>query len=89
MSERRVGPILVDGAIARAIACAIESESDEVVVVDRGGYLRVSSRSPCSASRISIEDRLGAPFCMRRDLEPVMPSYSGRLELDDEVVRWR
>jgi MmoB/DmpM family protein len=85
---RRVGPILSPGDVARAVVGAIQRENVDVVVVDRGGYLRVSAPSPCVASRPVIEELLGAPFSVRTDLEPAMTSFSGRLELDDEVVRW-
>jgi toluene monooxygenase system protein D len=90
--KRLVGPVLTPGQGARAIVAAIEQPgaNEDVVVVDRGGYVRVTAVAPCVAKRAAIEEALGGPFSFKRDLEPIMTSFRGRLEIDanDEEVRW-
>lgn len=88
MSSRRVGPVLSDGVTARAVASAIQGDNEDVVVVDRGGYLRVSAPSPCVVSRVAIEGQLGRRFSLRTELEPVMVSFQGLLELREDEAKW-
>ena len=84
----RVGPVLIDGEVGRALARTIAGENADTVILERGGYLRVTAPSPCAVSRAAVEVELGDAFAFRRDLEPVMPSFQGQLQLEDEVARW-
>ena len=88
-TTRVVGPVLVRDAIGDAIVEAIRDGNAGAEVTGQGGYLRVSAPAPCVVSRAAIEARLGAPIALREELHRTMVSFAGRLELDDEVARWR
>jgi len=55
----RVGPVLQTGAIGAAIVAAIKDLNSDVIVVDRGAYLRVMVPNRCFVTRAAIEKKLG------------------------------
>lgn len=83
-----VGPVLEACDVTDAIVRAIRQENDDVVVVDRGSYLRILVAGRCSVSRAGIEAQLGRAFRIPRDLEAVMPAFKGRLELSADRATW-
>jgi len=83
-----VGPILEAGQFAQAIVVAIRAQNRDVVVTDRGGYLRVGVPDVCVVTRDAIEAAIGQPFHLPTDLERVMPAFAGRLTIDDERAKW-
>ncbi len=83
-----VGPVLEAGEVADAIVRAIRRENQDVVVVDRGAYLRVLVPGKCTVSRQAIEAQIGRAFRIPADLEAVMPSFKGRLELSPDAATW-
>lgn len=83
-----VGPVLMADALGRAVAEAIARRNPSAVVTDRGAYLRVSCPGTCTLSALDVEAALGAPFSLPRDLERVMPSFSGTLTFDGSVATW-
>jgi hypothetical protein len=85
----RVGPVLIRGPVADALVLAIRALNEEVEVVDRGAYLRVLVPGHCRLSRAAAEARLGASFHLPADLEEVMPSFKGRLFINEEEAIWR
>jgi hypothetical protein len=90
MSEPgRVGPVLTAGEAAAAVLTALRAENAEIDVQDRGSYLRVSCPESCTVTRAAIESELGRPFVLPCDLEAIMPSFAGALEIDAERVSWR
>jgi toluene monooxygenase system protein D len=85
-----VGPVLrmsddVDGIVA---AIVDDNPGQEVTVVDRGAYTRVSGDGELRVTRESIERHLGRDFEMRQ-LEELMSAFAGRIEMTSEEVRWR
>ena len=82
------GPILTKGVRADAVVAAIREENQETEVLDRGAYLRVSVPGTCRVTRQSIEKHIGEPFVFPSDLEMIMPSFQGRLSLDDDAAVW-
>ena len=88
MTELRVGPVLTAGVCANAVASAISKENPGASVSNRGGYLRVLVHGRCRVTRHAIERELGRPFALPRDLELIMPSFRGKLQLDTEAVVW-
>ncbi len=60
----------------------------DVVVLDRGSYLRVLVPGRCRMTREAVERALGRPFRLPGDLERVMPSFKGRLVVGDDEVVW-
>jgi toluene monooxygenase system protein D len=84
-----VGPVLDANDVARAIIAAIREANADVSVVDRGAYLRVLVPGRCTVSRDAIERALGRPFRLPGDLEMVMPSFKGAIEIGDDEVTWR
>ena len=36
----------------------------------------------------SVEEELGAPFALPRDLEQVMTSFQGRFTVDEDEASW-
>jgi hypothetical protein len=86
--RRRVGPVLEHGETARAIIAAIRETNADVEVMDRGAYLRVRVPGRCVMAREAVERALGRPFVLPGDLEAVMPSFMGRLHMDEEQAVW-
>jgi hypothetical protein len=84
----RVGPVLESGEVGRAIVAAIEHENEDVVVEDRGAYVRVGVVGRCHVSGAAIARELGRPFRLPGDLEQAMPSFVGRLSLDSDGATW-
>jgi hypothetical protein len=88
MAERRVGPVLTAGVCANAVVAAISKENPGASVSDRGGYVRVLVSGRCQVTRQAIELELGRPFALPRDLELIMPSFRGKLQLGADAVVW-
>ncbi|MBI2376491.1 MAG: MmoB/DmpM family protein [Deltaproteobacteria bacterium] len=83
-----VGPVLLCGSISDAIVEAIRIENPNVIVIDRGAYVRVAVAGRCRVSRAMIESRLGREFRIPRDLEAVMTSFEGRLSMSGDEAVW-
>jgi toluene monooxygenase system protein D len=84
-----VGPVLeADGDLVEAIVAAIREGHPEMAVLDRGGYLRVLVPHRCVVRREAIERALGRAFRLPGDLELVMPSFRGAIEISDDQVVW-
>ena len=82
------GPVLLSSELGLAVLSAIKAENSDVQVQDRGTYLRVLRSPRCAVSRRGIETALGRPVQLRSDLELCMPSFRGRLSVDDERATW-
>jgi hypothetical protein len=83
-----VGPVLTKGRRAEAVVAAIREQNQNTEVVDRGAYLRVSVPISCTVTREAIERHAGEPFLFPSDLEMIMPSFRGRLAIDEDVAVW-
>jgi hypothetical protein len=83
-----VGPVLIADQLGRAVAEAIRLRNPEVLVTDRGAYLRVSCPDECTLSASDVEASTGTRFSLPLDLERVMPSFSGHLSLTGGVATW-
>ena len=83
-----VGPVLEASELGLAVLAAIQSLNLQVVVQDRGAYLRVLSPIRCVVTRQAIEHALGRPVRLPADLELAMPSFKGRLRIDAERAVW-
>lgn len=88
MPERVTGPVLTESDVTRAIVAALRALNPGVTVEDRGGYWRVQVVGPCRLTRAAVEAELGRAFSLERELEPLMPSFRGRLVFATEEVRW-
>jgi toluene monooxygenase system protein D len=85
----RVGPVLQTGAIGAAIVAAIRDLNSDVMVVDRGAYLRVMVPRRCIVTRAAIEKHLGRPFRFPGELETVMSAFKGSLQLGQQDAVWQ
>jgi MmoB/DmpM family len=85
----RVGPVLQSGNVANAIVAAIKDLNQDVLVVDRGAYLRVLVPRCCIVNRAAIEKHLGRPFRFPGELETVMSAFKGSLQLNQDDAAWR
>ena len=87
--HRQVGPVLRTGELADAVLAAVEDDNPakEVVVVDRGDYVRIHTDGTCRVTRASVERHLGRPFDLA-SLEIEMSSFSGRLRTRHEEFVW-
>jgi toluene monooxygenase system protein D len=85
-----VGPVLrmSDDVDAIVAAIADDNPGQEITVLDRGAYTRVSGEGELRLTRESIERNLGRPFEMRQ-LEGLMSAFAGRIEMTSQEVRWR
>ena len=85
----RVGPVLQSGSVANAIILAIKDLNQDVLVVDRGAYVRVLVPQCCVVTRSAIEKHLGRPFRFPGELEIVMSAFKGSLQLNQDDAAWR
>lgn len=85
----RVGPVLQAGTVAIAIIAAIKELNENVMVVDRGAYMRVLVPRCCVVTRVVIEKHLGRSFRFPGELETVMSSFKGSLQLTQDDASWR
>jgi toluene monooxygenase system protein D len=84
-----VGPVLHAGALTNAIVAAIRDLNSDVIVVDRGAYLRVLVPRTCMVTRVSIEKHLGRPVRFPGELETVMSAFKGTIRLTQEEAVWQ
>jgi toluene monooxygenase system protein D len=84
-----VGPVLQTGALTNAIVAAIRDLNPEVIVVDRGAYLRVLAPRTCMVTRIGIERHLGRPVRFPGELETVMSAFKGAIRLTQDEAVWQ
>ena len=87
-SRDSVGPVLQRGAAADAVVAAIRTLNPSAALLDRGAYVRVLVPHRCVVTRVAIEERLGRPFVLPRDLEAIMSAFKGRFCVDDERAVW-
>jgi hypothetical protein len=84
-----VGPVLQSGPVANAIIAAIKDLNHDVIVVDRGAYVRVLVPQCCVVTRSAIEKHLGRAFRFPGELETVMSAFKGSLQLNQDDAAWR
>jgi toluene monooxygenase system protein D len=84
-----VGPVLQTGALANAIVAAIRDLNSEVIVVDRGAYLRVLAPRLCVVTRLSIEKHLGRQVRFPGELETVMSAFKGVIRITEDEAVWQ
>jgi toluene monooxygenase system protein D len=84
-----VGPVLQVGALTNAIVAAIRDLNSDVIVVDRGAYLRVLAPRNCIVTRVSIEKHLGRPVRFPGELETVMSAFKGTIRLSQDEAVWQ
>jgi toluene monooxygenase system protein D len=84
----RVGPVLQSGPVANAIIAAIKDLNQDVMVVDRGAYVRVLVPRCCVVTRSAIEEHLGRSFRFPGELETVMSAFKGSLQLNQDDAAW-
>jgi hypothetical protein len=84
----RVGPVLEASDTAAAVVAALREINADVVVTDRGAYLRAMAPGRCVLRRDAVERQLGRPFTLPGDLERVMPSFVGSLAIDEDEAIW-
>lgn len=85
----RVGPVLQSGTVANAIIAAIKDLNHDVMLVDRGAYVRVLVPRCCVVTRSAIEEHLGRSFRFPGELETVMSAFKGSLQLNQDGAAWR
>jgi toluene monooxygenase system protein D len=84
-----VGPVVRSGPLAEAVidAVADDNPGSDVLVVDRGDYVRVHTARTCRLTRDSLQRHLGRPFELAA-LEIEMPSFKGRLRTRVDEYVW-
>ena len=83
-----VGPVLTGHPRAQAVLEAIRRLNPSIEIQNRGSYIRVLAPRRCLVTRSAIEDILRQPFDFRAELEIMMPSFKGRMHLDDDEAVW-
>ena len=84
-----VGPVLHATPFARSVVSVIEEENTHVLVQDEGAYLRVLAPWVCRLSRAGLETATGFVIRFPGDLEVVMSSFSGVMQLTEDSAVWR
>jgi toluene monooxygenase system protein D len=83
-----VGPVLQATPFANSVIAAIEAENDEVVVRDEGAYLRVFCPGICRLTRAAVEAETGYPVRFPGDLEVIMSSFAGKVDMTEDAAVW-
>lgn len=87
--NNKVGPILRNGEVAKAVAeaAALDNPGKTIGIDDKLAYIRVQTDDEMIIRRSTIEEMLGRPFLMR-DLEVQLSSFAGRIETGPEHIRF-
>ena len=85
----RVGPVLQSGPVANAIIAAIKDLNEDVMLLDRGAYIRVLVPKYCVVTRSAIEEHSGRSFRFPGEFETVMSAFKGSLQLNQDNAAWR
>lgn len=84
-----VGPVIRNPELAEALVAAIEADNPgvEVMVEDRGGYIRIHTPQRCRITRRSLQEALGRPITLPQ-IEPDLVSFAGRMRYigDEELL---
>lgn len=88
-TSESVGPVLQATPFARTVISAIRHENDQVAIQDEGAYLRVLAPRICRLSRAGLEAATGVAVRFPGELEVVMSSFTGVMELTEDDVVWR
>ena len=83
-----VGPVFIGRPGGHAVLEAIRRLNPSVEIYERGSYTRVLAARRCMVTRRAIEDILGQSFDFRAELEIMMPSFKGKMRLDDDEAVW-
>jgi len=84
-----VGPVLHATPFSRSVISVIEEENTHVRVRDEGAYLRVLVPRVCRLSRAGLEAATGLAIRFPGDLEAVMSSFTGVIQLTEDSAVWR
>jgi toluene monooxygenase system protein D len=84
-----VGPVLHATPFARSVVSVIEDENEHVLVQDEGAYLRVLAPRICRLSRAGLEAATGPAIRFPGDLEVVLSSFTGVMQLTEDGAVWR
>jgi toluene monooxygenase system protein D len=84
-----VGPVLHATPFARAVVSVIEEENTQVLVHDEGAYLRVLVPRVCRLSRAGLEAATGGVVRFPGELEVVLSSFTGVMQLTEDGAVWR
>lgn len=84
-----VGPVLHATPFARRVIAAIQNENEQVAVQDEGAYLRVLAPRICRLSRAGLEAATGVTVRFPGELELVMSSFTGVMQLTEDDAVWR
>ncbi len=91
IARKLVGPVIrgVDDDIIDAVLTAAEADNPnvELVIEDRGGYVRIQAAGCFRLTQTSMATALGRPFRLS-EIEPSLVSFAGRLESRDEAWVW-
>lgn len=84
-----VGPVLHATPFSQSVVSVIEEENADVLVQDEGAYLRVLVPRVCRLSRARLEAATGLAVRFPGDLEVVMSSFTGVMQLTEDGAVWR
>jgi toluene monooxygenase system protein D len=84
-----VGPVLHATPFARAVVSVIEEENTDMRMQDEGAYLRVLVPRVCRLSRAGLEAATGSAIRFPGELEVVLSSFTGVMQLTEDDAVWR
>jgi toluene monooxygenase system protein D len=88
-ADHGVGPVLHATPFARSVVAVIEDENEHVLVHDEGAYLRVLAPGVCRLSRAGLAAATNPAIRFPGDLEVVMSSFTGVMQLTEDGAVWR
>ena len=84
-----VGPVLHATPFAWVVVSVIEEENTGMRVQDEGAYLRVLVPRVCRLSRTGLEAATGSAIRFPGELEVVLSSFTGVMQLTEDGAVWR
>jgi toluene monooxygenase system protein D len=88
---KMVGPVVrgVDAELADAVieAMQVDNPDAEILVEDRGGYIRISVPTRARLTQASLAAALGHDFQLS-ELEPSLSAFAGRVTTSDDEIVW-
>jgi hypothetical protein len=88
-TSKQVGPIVSSGPWLSRVLAALNESNERLHVINRGSYVRVFSDECCVLTRDAFTKHLAADFDWHAFLNLVMPSFAGKLQIEEEKIEWR
>lgn len=88
MAENEVGPVFTAHSKSEPIIEAIVKLNADVRLIRRASYVRVLVPNRCLLTKSAVETETGMAVVWPADLEAIMPSFKGQIDITEDSVIW-